>query len=48
MIIYLALVIGLGWAYMRLPGSFLPNEDQGFLIVDVQRLPKPRPTVRSM
>ncbi|MBO0142743.1 multidrug efflux RND transporter permease subunit [Agrobacterium sp. Ap1] len=36
MIIYLALVAGLGWAYIQLPTSFLPNEDQGFLIVDVQ------------
>jgi multidrug efflux pump len=36
MIIYLALLGGLGWAYMQLPSSFLPNEDQGFLIVDVQ------------
>jgi multidrug efflux pump len=36
MIIYVALLIGLGWAYMQLPSSFLPNEDQGFLIVDVQ------------
>jgi multidrug efflux pump len=36
MIIYVALLIGLGWAYLQLPSSFLPNEDQGFLIVDVQ------------
>ncbi|MBP1848307.1 multidrug efflux pump [Rhizobium petrolearium] len=36
MVVYLALVVGLGWAYLQLPGSFLPNEDQGFLIVDVQ------------
>jgi multidrug efflux pump len=36
MIIYLALLGGLGWAYLQLPSSFLPNEDQGFLLVDVQ------------
>ncbi|AYD04077.1 efflux RND transporter permease subunit [Neorhizobium sp. NCHU2750] len=36
MIIYVALLVGLGWAYTRLPTSFLPNEDQGFLIVDMQ------------
>ncbi|MGF9567349.1 efflux RND transporter permease subunit [Neorhizobium sp. JUb45] len=36
MIIYVALLVGLGWAYTQLPSSFLPNEDQGFLIVDVQ------------
>ena len=32
-----ALIVGLvGWAYVRLPSSFLPNEDQGYLIVNVQ------------
>ncbi|HWK68990.1 MAG TPA: efflux RND transporter permease subunit [Rhizobiaceae bacterium] len=36
MIVYLALVAGLGWAYLRLPSSFLPNEDQGFVLVDIQ------------
>jgi multidrug efflux pump len=36
MVIYLALLVGLGWAYLQLPTSFLPNEDQGYLIVDVQ------------
>lgn len=36
MIIYAALLAGLGWAYMQLPSSFLPNEDQGYLIVDIQ------------
>ncbi len=25
-----------GWMYVRLPSSFLPNEDQGYLIVNVQ------------
>ncbi len=36
MVIYAALLVGLGWAYMQLPSSFLPNEDQGYLIVDIQ------------
>ena len=36
MVIYAALLAGLGWAYMQLPSSFLPNEDQGYLIVDIQ------------
>lgn len=40
MLIYLALLAGLGWAYMRLPSAFLPNEDQGFLIVDLQTPPE--------
>ncbi|MDM9627898.1 efflux RND transporter permease subunit [Rhizobium sp. S152] len=36
MIIYVALLGGLGWAYVQIPSAFLPNEDQGFLIVDAQ------------
>ena len=40
MIIYLALLAGLGWAYMRLPSAFLPNEDQGYLLVDIQAPPE--------
>jgi multidrug efflux pump len=40
MVIYLALLIGLGWAYVRLPTAFLPNEDQGYLIVDIQTPPE--------
>ncbi|GHC77603.1 multidrug efflux RND transporter permease subunit [Limoniibacter endophyticus] len=35
-VIYLAIVAGLGYAFMQLPSSFLPNEDQGFVIVDMQ------------
>ncbi|MGH6761140.1 MAG: multidrug efflux RND transporter permease subunit [Phyllobacterium sp.] len=40
MIIYLALLAGLGWSFLQLPSSFLPNEDQGFLIVDMQTPPE--------
>ncbi|CCE98189.1 multidrug-efflux system transmembrane protein [Sinorhizobium fredii HH103] len=36
MIIYLALLGGLAWAFMQLPSSFLPDEDQGFVIVMMQ------------
>ncbi|MCO5733389.1 efflux RND transporter permease subunit [Rhizobium sp. SSA_523] len=36
MIIYLVLVGGLAYLFLSLPSSFLPNEDQGFLIVDMQ------------
>lgn len=36
MILYAILLAGLGWAYVQLPTSFLPNEDQGFLIVEIQ------------
>jgi multidrug efflux pump len=40
MIVYLALGVGLGYLFMNLPGSFVPNEDKGFLIVDVQGPPE--------
>ena len=40
MVIYLALLVGLGWSFVRLPSAFLPNEDQGFLLVDVQAPPE--------
>jgi hydrophobe/amphiphile efflux-1 (HAE1) family protein len=34
--IYVALIAVVGLLFMRLPTSFLPNEDQGFLFVQVQ------------
>ncbi len=40
MVIYLALCVGLGWLYINLPSSFVPNEDQGYLIVDMQAPPE--------
>ncbi|MFC0220401.1 multidrug efflux RND transporter permease subunit [Pseudochelatococcus lubricantis] len=40
MVVYLALVVGLGYLFVKLPGGFVPNEDQGFLIVDVQGPPE--------
>ncbi|KZD21567.1 efflux RND transporter permease subunit [Tardiphaga robiniae] len=40
MVVYLALLVGLGWAYMRLPSSFLPTEDQGYVITDIQAPPE--------
>jgi multidrug efflux pump len=39
MVIYLVIVGVLGWVYLRLPASFLPAEDQGNLIVNVQLPP---------
>ncbi len=36
MVIYLVLLAGLGWMFARLPSAFLPDEDQGFVIVDIQ------------
>lgn len=40
MIIFLALLVALGWAFMRLPSAFVPGEDQGYLIVDIQAPPE--------
>jgi len=40
MVIYLALLVGLGWAFLQLPSAFLPNEDQGFVLVDMQAPPE--------
>ena len=40
MVVYLALLIGLGWGFLQLPSDFLPNEDQGFVIVDMQAPPE--------
>ncbi|WP_127092077.1 efflux RND transporter permease subunit [Aquabacter cavernae] len=36
MLIYLVLVGALAYMFVRLPSSFLPNEDQGFVLVNVQ------------
>jgi multidrug efflux pump len=39
MVIYLVLIAAVGFVYTRLPSSFLPNEDQGNIIVNVQLPP---------
>ncbi len=36
MLIYVALLAGLAWAFVRMPGGFLPIDDQGFITTDVQ------------
>jgi multidrug efflux pump len=36
MLIYAVLVVGLAYAFARLPGGFLPIDDQGFITTDVQ------------
>jgi multidrug efflux pump len=40
MVVYLALVVGLGYLFVSLPTAFVPNEDQGFLVVDIQAPPE--------
>ncbi|MBB1077026.1 efflux RND transporter permease subunit [Rhodoferax sp. 4810] len=39
LVIYLAIVAGAAWMYQRLPTAFLPNEDQGSMLVNVQLPP---------
>ncbi|MBL8307270.1 MAG: efflux RND transporter permease subunit [Rubrivivax sp.] len=39
LLIYAAIVGVVAWVYVRLPTSFLPEEDQGYLIVNVQLPP---------
>ncbi|WP_434694856.1 multidrug efflux RND transporter permease subunit [Pseudomonas sp. Z1-14] len=36
MLIYLGIVVLMGFFYLRLPESFVPVEDQGYMIVDIQ------------
>jgi multidrug efflux pump len=36
MLIYAVLLAGLSWAFVQLPGGFLPVDDQGFITTDVQ------------
>ncbi|MFC6048557.1 efflux RND transporter permease subunit, partial [Methylobacterium hispanicum] len=40
LLVYGLLVAALGWGYLRLPTSFLPVEDQGYVIVDAQTPPE--------
>ncbi|RTZ47917.1 multidrug efflux RND transporter permease subunit [Candidimonas sp. SYP-B2681] len=47
MIVYLILVLVLGWMYMRLPTAFLPEEDQGYIIVNME-LPSGSTSSRTM
>jgi multidrug efflux pump len=35
-VIYLAIVVATGWLFTMIPGSFLPDEDQGYFITLVQ------------
>ncbi len=36
MLVYVVLLGGLGYLFLQLPSSFLPDEDQGFVIVSMQ------------
>ncbi|MDN5515465.1 MAG: multidrug efflux RND transporter permease subunit [Pseudomonas sp.] len=39
MFIYIGIVVLMGFFYLRLPESFVPVEDQGYMIVDIQLPP---------
>jgi multidrug efflux pump len=39
LVVYLAVLVALAWMWTRLPTSFLPNEDQGNVLVNVQLPP---------
>ncbi|MBN3856383.1 efflux RND transporter permease subunit [Paraburkholderia sp. Ac-20340] len=39
LVIYLAVIVGVGFLFVRLPKSFLPDEDQGTMFVQVQTPP---------
>ena len=47
LIIFAVLIGVMSWLYYRLPSSFLPNEDQGYIIVNVQ-LPPGATTDRTL
>lgn len=36
MLLYAVILLVLGYSFLRLPSSFLPTEDQGYLITDIQ------------
>ncbi|MBF6616283.1 efflux RND transporter permease subunit [Pollutimonas thiosulfatoxidans] len=36
MLVYLVLVLAMGWMYTRLPTAFLPEEDQGYVIANIE------------
>lgn len=36
MLVYLVLLGALGWLYVKLPTAFLPEEDQGFIIANIE------------
>ncbi|GGI54063.1 efflux RND transporter permease subunit [Oxalicibacterium solurbis] len=47
MIVYALIVACVGLLYVRLPASFLPNEDQGYIITNIQ-LPPGASTARTL
>ncbi len=47
LVVFALILVCVGWLYHRLPSSFLPNEDQGYLLTNVQ-LPAGASTSRTV
>ncbi len=47
MTIFVLLVVLMGYLYVRLPGAFLPEEDQGYIVVNIE-LPSGSSSTRTM
>ncbi|MBV2180306.1 efflux RND transporter permease subunit [Castellaniella sp. MT123] len=47
MLVFALLVVVMGWMYARLPSSFLPDEDQGYVIANIE-LPSGATSSRTM
>ncbi|MDO8313139.1 MAG: efflux RND transporter permease subunit, partial [Sideroxyarcus sp.] len=39
LLVYLAILLAVGWLFNKLPGSFLPSEDQGYFVSVIQLPP---------
>src|SRR5690606_18122939 len=46
-LVYLVLAAALGWMCLRLPTSFLPDEDQGYVVANIE-LPSGSTATRAM
>jgi len=42
LVLYAGLLVAVGWLFVHLPTSFLPEEDQGYFISVIQLPPVPR------
>ncbi len=48
MLVFLVITVVAGWLYTKIPTSFLPQEDQGYIILNVQLPPGASRTVEAM
>lgn len=47
LLLYLIIVVGMAYLFVRLPSSFLPDEDQGVFLTMVQLPPARRKSARK-